>query len=154
MKKTLLNAVIAMLIAVSTLAVAPTVGAASMPVRKTSTSRSTRPASLKSVFQSAIGKYPMDVNLLRKPAMKSRLVKLLGQSRYNTMAKYFEVQVPIEFSNWNYYTWGAQAHMCGYNEFQISYNPEQDALAVKYIWEGNEKVYKEKPSVKAYWDYQ
>ena len=148
MKKFILTAIFAIMIAGQTLAIESPVSMT--PTGSTATHRQT---SVKTIFQSAIGQYPSDINLLTKPAIKKRLIKLLGQSRYNTMVKNFDVQVPIEFANWNYQTWGAQAHSCGYNEFQISYNPKQDALAVKYIWEGKAKVFKEKPSVNAYWDY-
>lgn len=110
-------------------------------------------ASLNSIFQSSVGKYPYEINLLKKPVLKARLVKLLGQSRYNTMARYFQTQTPVEFSNWNYYTMGGEQHNMGSTFFEISYNPGADALAVKYVIEGNVRIFAEKRNVNYYWDY-
>lgn len=109
--------------------------------------------SVKSLFQSSIGKYPFDVNMFRNQALKARLVKLIGQSRYNYMVKNFDVQTPVEFENWNYHTMACQAHNCGGVEFELSYNPEEDALAVRYRIDGSDRFFKEKRSVNAIWDY-
>lgn len=110
-------------------------------------------SSLKSIFKNNIGMYPFDVNLLSKPAVKKRLVALLGSGKYNFMVKNFDVQTPIEFGSWNYHTSACQAHNCGTTEFELSYNPDSDALAVRYKVDGREQIFKEKRSVNAYWDY-
>ena len=120
---------------------------------KERTSKSVSNQTLKSVFQSNIGKYPTSVRLLDKPALKNRLIRLIGAQKYATMKKYWQVETPIEFSNWNFYTSGFEAHNAGENEFEISYNPETDNLCVKYIIGGRMSIYKEK-SGNAYWDYQ
>lgn len=109
---------------------------------------------VKALFQSSIGQYPFDVKLLQNTALKTRLVKLMGQKRYLFMTRNFDVQSPVEFESWNYHTNACQAHMCGTTEFEISYNPEEDALAVRYRVDGKEQIFKEKPSVNAYWDFQ
>lgn len=69
------------------------------------------------------------------------------------MVKNFQVESPIEFSDWNYHTWGMQAHSGGDPGFDISYNPQYDALAVRWSEGGRNRVYKEKTSVNASWDY-
>lgn len=139
---------IALMAAFALCAATPVITEAAAP--KTS---STVGKSLKTVFQNAIGKYPYDVKLLQNATLKARLVKLMGQSRFNVMSKNFDVETPIEFSSWNYHTTACQAHNCGNTDFEISYNPDSDALAVKYRVNGKLSVFKEKPSVNAIWDY-
>ncbi|MBP3299653.1 MAG: hypothetical protein J6L73_08270 [Muribaculaceae bacterium] len=131
----------------------PAADAASPKAKRTSTARkNTTAQSLKSIFQSNIGQYPFEINLLKKPALKNRLVKLMGASRYNYMCNNFDTQTPIEFENWNYHTFACQQHNCGGTEFEISYNPQTDNLCVRYRVNGNEKIFKEK-SGNASWDY-
>lgn len=62
---------------VSTLACAPVAECnARSQVRSTKTKNASRSGgSLKSIFQNNVGRYPYDVGLLRKPALKARLVK-------------------------------------------------------------------------------
>lgn len=148
MKRTLLSAMLLSVLAIH----APLMVDAKSPVRTAATSKSTA-TSLKTVFKNSIGQYPFDVKLLSKPVLKKRLIALMGSNRYNFMVKNFDVETPIEFSSWNYYTGACQAHNCGTTEFGISYNPEQDALAVRYRVDGRQQIFKEKKSVNAYWDY-
>lgn len=125
-------------------------------VAKTTKHRTTKVAtakSLKSVFQSAIGKYPFEVNLFQNPKLKSRLIKLIGAQRFKFLVKNFDVQSPIEYSSWNYHSFACQAHNCGGVEFEISYNADKDCLAVRYMVDGRNQYFKEKPSVNAIWDY-
>ena len=122
------------------------------PVPVAASSKSAR-STVKSVFQNGIGKYPFDINLLTVPAVENRLVALLGAKRYNFMVKNFDVETPIEFTSWNFHTMACQAHNCGTTEFEISYNPDSDALAVRYRVDDKEQIFKEKKSVNAIWDY-
>ena len=69
------------------------------------------------------------------------------------MVKNFDVETPIEFTSWNFHTMACQAHNCGTTEFEISYNPDSDALAVRYRVDDKEQIFKEKKSVNAIWDY-
>lgn len=123
---------------------------AKSPVRTVVTQRGTQ--SLASVFQASIGKYPADVKLFDRPAVRARFINLMGQRRFDFMVANFEVQTPIEFSNWNYYTSGCQAHNCGTTDFSISYNPEENNLCVIYRENGYEQIFKEKKG-KAHWEY-
>ena len=152
MKLTAKTAICALCILACT---APVVVAGDITAPKTTqatSGKSTSTKSLKSIFQNAIGKYPYEIKLLKKPALKARLVKLMGVSRDNVMCKNFDVQTPVEFSNWNYHTMACQAHNCGGTEFEISYNPETDNLCVRYRVDGEDKFFKEKPG-NAIWDY-
>lgn len=123
---------------------------AKSPVRTVATRRGTQ--SLASIFQQSIGKYPYEVKLLERPAVSARLIKLIGERRYRFMVTNFQVETPIEFSNWNYYTTGCQAHNCGTTDFTISYNPKENNLCVKYRENGYEQIFKEKKG-NASWDY-
>lgn len=127
-------------------------GKVSSQKAKTSKTLNSSKKSLKSIFQNNIGKYPYEIKLLNQPALKNRLIKLLGSQRYARMLKYWNVETPIEFDYGNYHTVGFEAHNAGWNDYTISYNPTSDNLCVIYITDGKKQVFKEKQE-NAYWDY-
>lgn len=131
----------------------PSANSATKKGNKGRTTISNSNESLKSIFQSSIGKYPYKINLLDKPALKKRLIKLVGEAGYKRIKRYFDVQLPIEFNHWNYHTEGWEAHNWGGNGCLISYNPESDNLCVKIYIDCKAKTYKEKQE-NAYWDYK
>jgi hypothetical protein len=62
-------------------------------------------------LKSMRGKYPFAVKLLDKPAMKTRLEKLLGSTEFNYMKKNLvDVATPIKVKNGYFYSWAMQAH--------------------------------------------
>lgn len=75
------------------------------------------------------GKYPDDINLLKREAFKKRLKKLLG-NRYKFLAKYFNVQTPVEFTGGIYTAFGCRAHNCADINFMIAYDFSKDILHV------------------------
>lgn len=96
---------------------------------------------LDEVFQAAMGQYPRDVNLLENPTLRSRLIKILGQDRYDFMVKNFDTQTPVDFSAGRYIASACQAHNCGVTDFFITFNPETDSLKVDYRIKGKLTTY-------------
>ncbi len=64
-----------------------------------------------SFLKSCNGKYPFDVKLIDKPAMKKRLQKLLGLPQFDYMKKNLvDVATPIKVKGGYFYSWSMQAH--------------------------------------------
>lgn len=112
----------------------------------------TRTSALSDVFKNALGQYPYEVNLLKNNVLKKRIITLIGQKRYDFLLENFQVETPVEFSNFVYHTFACRAHNCGTTEFEISYNPKTDNLCVRYRVDDTEKIFKEKEG-NASWDY-
>jgi hypothetical protein len=90
------------------------------------------------------GKYPFDVKLLDKPAMKVRLEKLMGSEEFNYMKKNLvDVATPIKVKNGYFYSWAMQAHSG--NEFgaTIMADISKNVLYVIIRKESQEKTYSE-----------
>lgn len=86
-----------------------------------------KPADKLHFLKGAEGKYPDDINLLKRNALKKRLKKLLG-SKYKFLIKNFNVQTPIEFTGGIYTTFGCRAHSCADTNFMIAYDFSKDIL--------------------------
>lgn len=115
-------------------------------------STSSKPATLTSVFKNSLGEYPGDINLLENNILKKRIIALIGQKRYDYLIENFQVQTPVEFSNFMYHTFACQAHNCGFTEFEICYIPKSDNLCVRYRVDDVERIFKEKQE-NASWDF-
>lgn len=108
-------------------------------------------ASIKTVFKKSLGNYPYEVKLLTSPALKARLVKLMGQKRYNFMVKNFNVETPVELINGDYRAFACQAHNCGITDFSLNYSPDNDILSVKYNVDGKVTIFTENPAFPVNW---
>lgn len=116
--------------------------------RKTATHKAaTTSISVAQCFSSSQGKYAYETGLLKKPAVKARLTKLLGVSLYNYMIKNFQTQGPIRYADGCYHVWGMKSHSGNDPGFNISYNVGADALGVEVLRDDHTEVYKEKPEV-------
>lgn len=110
----------------------------------TQSSRTMEKPALDKVFRDALGEYPYDVKLFDNPTLRQRLIRLLGQQRYDMLVEYFQVETPIEYGDGAYHTFGCQAHNCGFTEFEILYYPEDDNLCIRYRIEDNESIFMDK----------
>ena len=61
----------------------------------TQSSRTMEKPALDKVFRNALGEYPYDVKLFDNSILRQRLIRLLGQQRYDMLVEYFQVQTPI-----------------------------------------------------------
>lgn len=86
-----------------------------------------KPADKLHFLKGSEGKYPDDINLLKREALKKRLKKLLG-NRYKFLIKNFNVQTPIEFDGGIYTAFGCRAHNCADTNFMIAYDFSKDIL--------------------------
>lgn len=62
-------------------------------------------------FKMQINEYPSETGLFKKGTVATRVQKLLGQ-RYGDIANIYQAQVPIEFRDGMFYSFGFQAHNC------------------------------------------
>lgn len=113
---------------------------------KPSTTQSSQKSSgLKTLFKDNLGNYPSDFKMLENKVVRSRLCKILGEKQFTYLVKELsEVQTPIEYKEFCYYTWMMKAHSGGDFAAHIGYDPKLDAFAVTIINNGNAKSYGEK----------
>ena len=89
------------------------------------------------------GKYPYHVKLLDNSALAKRLIKLLGNSRYNFLKENWDVETPMEFKNNIFVASACQAHACGYTEFIIVFDFSKNVMYASIREEGNVRTYSE-----------
>jgi len=90
------------------------------------------------------GKYPFDVKLIEKPALKSRLQKLLGATEYDYMKKNLrDVATPIKVKKGYFYSWAMQAHSGNEYGATIMADIEKNVLYVVIRRDSQDKMYSE-----------
>lgn len=100
---------------------------------------------LKALFNNNLGGYPHDFKMFENKALRSRLCKIMGEKQFKYLVKELsDVQTPIEYENFCYYTWMMKAHSGGEYSATICYNPKLDAIAVTTCINGDYKSYGEK----------
>ncbi len=113
--------------------------------KSSTTQSSQKSSSLKTLFKDNLGNYPSDFKMLENKAVRNRLIKVLGEKQFNYLVRELsDVQTPIEFKEFCYYTWMMKAHSGGEFAAHIGYDPKLDAFAVTIINDGNAKSYGEK----------
>ena len=113
---------------------------------KSSTKQSNQKYSdLRTLFKENLGRYPYEFKMFENKALRSRLCKIMGEKQFNYLVKELsDVQTPIEYKDFCYYTWMMKAHSGGEFAAHIGYDPKLDAFAVTIINNGNAKSYGEK----------
>lgn len=100
---------------------------------------------LKKLFNDNLGRYPYEFKMLENRAVRSRLCKIMGEKQYNYLVKELsDVETPIEYESFCYYTWMMKAHSGGEYAAYICYDPKRDAIAVTTCINGVFKSYGEK----------
>ena len=113
---------------------------------KQSTKQSSQKSTdLKMLFKNNLGNYPHEFKMLENKTVRSRLCKILGEKQFTYLVKELsDVQTPIEYKDFCYYTWMMKAHSGGEFAAHIGYDPKLDAFAVTIINNGNAKSCGEK----------
>ena len=100
---------------------------------------------LKTLFNNNLGNYPYEFKMFDNKVVRSRLCKIMGEKHFQYLVKELsDVQTPIEYENFCYYTWTMKAHSGGEYSATICYNPKLDAIAVTTCINGDYKSYGEK----------
>lgn len=99
--------------------------------------------SLADLFKDGVGKYPRDIKLMENADLKSRLVALLGQERYDFLAANFNVESPIEDKDGVYTAYACQQNNCSDTNFTISYDSKTNLLNVIYRVDGKDQTFAE-----------
>ena len=113
---------------------------------KQSTKQSTQTSTgLKTLFNNNLGNYPYEFKMLENKVVRSRLSKILGEKQFTYLVKELsDVQTPIEYKDFCYYTWMMKAHSGGEYAAYICYDSKRDAIAVTTCINGVFKSYGEK----------
>lgn len=74
------------------------------------------------------GKLAHTVGLLEKPAFKRRLERLVGQKHYLFMQRNWQIDPPMEFANGVFVAEACQRHSCGFTDFMVIYDFNQNKL--------------------------
>lgn len=113
---------------------------------KQSTKQSTQTSTgLKTLFNNNLGNYPYEFKMFENKVVRIRLCKIMGEKQFKYLVKELsDVQTPIEYENFCYYTWTMKAHSGGEYSATICYNPKLDAIAVTTCINGDYKSYGEK----------
>lgn len=100
---------------------------------------------LKALFNSNLGNYPYDFKMFENKALRSRLYKIMGEKQFKYLVKELsDVQTPIEYENFCYYTWMMKAHSGGEYSATICYDLKLDAIAITTCINGDYKSFWEK----------
>lgn len=91
------------------------------------------------------GKYPMEVQLLDNPLIKSRLEKLLGDE-YSNFRKFWMVETPILIEDNILYSTGCEQHNCAANQYVLEIDLSQNNINV-YHFGADVKSYVEKGTI-------
>ena len=83
------------------------------------------------------GKYPYEVKLLDNPALKSRLVKLLGPD-FAAMKANWNVETPIEIDSGVFMASACQAHNCADNRYLLFVDLDKDNINVFHVEHGTQ----------------
>jgi hypothetical protein len=113
---------------------------------KQSTQQSSQKSTgLKTLFNNNLGNYPYEFKMFENKVVRIRLCKIMGEKQFKYLVKELsDVQTPIEYENFCYYTWTMKAHSGGEYSATICYNPKLDAIAVTTCINGDYKSYGEK----------
>ena len=113
---------------------------------KPSTTQSSQTSTgLKTLFNNNLGNYPYEFKMFENKVVRIRLCKIMGEKQFKYLVKELsDVQTPIEYENFCYYTWTMKAHSGGEYSATICYNPKLDAIAVTTCINGDYKSYGEK----------
>ncbi len=72
-------------------------------------------------------RYPNEVNLIRIPQIETRMRKLMGKE-YDYVISIWEVEIPMEVLNGEFYAWAMQAHSGGDQSAVLMADIKKDKL--------------------------
>lgn len=90
--------------------------------KKQSKRRTSAAQSVALIFRSNVGKYPGDIKLLRNPALRKRLGRLIGESNLRRAESQYGVETPIVRDGNSYSFSLCMPHNCDSDFLEVNYN--------------------------------